>query len=428
MKDEEMKDEEYKKEDLEENLETGEVEEEIEEENIKDANINEEYDFKEEDSKDRDVTKSSKNETIANINFKWKTLVVVVLIISLTSGLLGSYIGIRMFASNYYPNSNNQQQITINPNDSYTTVSAVVQKSMSSVVGITTVEVKDHLFAQQLVNGIGSGIIVDSNGYILTNSHVISDGNAREINVLFENGEKAEAEVVWADSYMDLAIIKVNKKNLPVAVLGDSDSLVVGELAIAIGNPLGLEFQRTVTSGIISGLNRSVQVSENMVIDNLIQTDASINPGNSGGPLLNAKGEVIGINTAKISTAVGLGFAIPINTAKPIIEEVIKTGTYQKAYLGIKGVSVEEYEMGLGVDLEAESGAVILEVQDNSPAKRAGLQVGDIIIKLDDDVIENMHDLKNSLYSYRPNDKALLEIIRSGEIKKVEVILEASKQ
>ncbi|NMR89226.1 2-alkenal reductase, partial [Vibrio parahaemolyticus] len=156
---------------------------------IKDANINEEYDFKEEDSKDRDVTKSSKNETIANINFKWKTLVVVVLIISLTSGLLGSYIGIRMFASNYYPNSNNQQQITINPNDSYTTVSAVVQKSMSSVVGITTVEVKDHLFAQQLVNGIGSGIIVDSNGYILTNSHVISDGNAREINVLFENGE-----------------------------------------------------------------------------------------------------------------------------------------------------------------------------------------------------------------------------------------------
>lgn len=369
----------------------------------------------------------SGNANIANITFKWKSLIVVVLIISLLSGLAGSFIGIKVFSSNENSNTSNNQEIVINPYDSYTTVSAVVQKSMSSVVGITTVEIKDYLYTQQLVSGVGSGIIVDSDGYILTNSHVISDGNAKEIQVLFEDGEKVNAEVVWVDSYMDLAVLKVNKTNLPVAVLGDSDSLMVGELAIAIGNPLGLEFQRTVTSGIISGLNRSVQVDDNMVIENLIQTDASINPGNSGGPLLNAKGEVVGINTAKISSAEGLGFAIPINTAKPIIEEVIKTGTYQKAYIGIKGVSVEEYEMGLGVDLAAESGVVVLEVQANSPASKAGLQNGDIITKMNDKDIEDMYDLKNSLYSYKPGEKISLEILRNGEKKTVEVTLEASK-
>lgn len=369
----------------------------------------------------------SGNANIANITFKWKSLIVVVLIISLLSGLAGSFIGIKVFSSNENSNTSNNQEIVINPNDSYTTVSAVVQKSMSSVVGITTVEIKDYLYTQQLVSGVGSGIIVDSDGYILTNSHVISDGNAKEIQVLFEDGEKVNAEVVWVDNYMDLAIIKVNRTNLPVAVLGDSDSLVVGELAIAIGNPLGLEFQRTVTSGIISGLNRSVQVDNNVVMENLIQTDASINPGNSGGPLLNAKGEVVGINTAKISSAEGLGFAIPINTAKPIIEEVIKTGTYQKAYIGIKGVSVEEYEMGLGVDLAAESGVVVLEVQANSPASKAGLQNGDIITKMNDKDIEDMYDLKNSLYSYKPGEKISLEILRNGEKKTVEVTLEASK-
>jgi len=419
-----MKDDEYKEENQEENQEKIENQEENFESNSKAEDENEE--IKEDEPKKMNANHSN-NATITNMTFKWKSLVVVVLIISLLSGLAGSFIGIKMFASNNNTNTNNNQEIIINPNDSYTTVSAVVQKSMSSVVGITTVEIKDYLYTQQLVSGVGSGIIVDADGYILTNSHVISDGNAKEIQVLFEDGEKVNAEVVWVDNYMDLAIIKVNRTNLPVAVLGDSDSLVVGELAIAIGNPLGLEFQRTVTSGIISGLNRSVQVDNNVVMENLIQTDASINPGNSGGPLLNAKGEVVGINTAKISSAEGLGFAIPINTAKPIIEEVIKTGTYQKVYLGIKGVSVEEYEMGLGIDLEAESGVVVLEVQANSPASKAGLKAGDIITKIDDKEIEDMYDLKNSLYSYKANEKAVLEILRNGEENKIEVTLEASK-
>ena len=158
---------------------------------------------------------------------------------------------------------------------------------------------------------------------------------------------------------MDLAILKVNATGLPEATLGDSDNLEVGQLAVAIGNPLGLDFQRTVTSGIISGLHRTIRVDESTIIEDLIQTDASINPGNSGGPLLNSKGEVIGINTAKIKTAEGLGFSIPINMAKTIINQVVKEGTYKTVFIGITGVDLELYERQLGVDLKADNGVIL---------------------------------------------------------------------
>ncbi|KKH59039.1 hypothetical protein DU75_07475, partial [Methanosarcina mazei] len=211
------------------------------------------------------------------------------------------------------PNTGNQ--INITTKEDITTVTAVAKKSMKSVVGITTVEtVRDFIWERQ-VQGIGSGVIVDSRGYILTNSHVVGDNNADRITVLFEDGDKKVGQVIWHDPSLDLAMVKVNAINLPVADFGDSDTLQIGEIAVAIGNPLGLEFQRTVTSGIISGLNRTIPLDQYYKMEDLIQTDASINPGNSGGPLLNAKGEVIGINTAKISTGEGLGFAIPINIA-----------------------------------------------------------------------------------------------------------------
>ena len=194
----------------------------------------------------------------------------------------------------------------------------------------------------------------------------------------------------------------------------------MGEPAIAIGNPLGLEFQSTVTSGIISGLHRSINVEGN-VIEDLIQTDASINQGNSGGPLLNSKGEVIGINTAKISSAEGLGFAIPINTVKPIIEQIIETGTYKTVVMGITGVEVELYERRLGIDLSADEGVVILEVVQNSPAHKAGLRNGDVITKIDNKSIENMSQLKKALYNYKQGDKAKLTIIRNGTEEILEI-------
>lgn len=155
--------------------------------------------------------------------------------------------------------SKKTEQINITPQDSISNVSAVAQKSISSVVGITTVEVVREFIWERPVEGVGSGVIVDSNGYILTNSHVIGDGKAKELNVLFESGDKMPGKVLWSDPALDLAIVKVDKTGLPAADLGDSDSLEVGELAVAIGNPLGLDFQRTVTSGVISGLNRSIK-------------------------------------------------------------------------------------------------------------------------------------------------------------------------
>lgn len=351
--------------------------------------------------------------------------IALALVTSLLGGLASAYIGPTLYGKSLpYPNNREYvaQAISINTNDDVNTVSAVVAKSMSSVVGITSVETQQNFFtAPQDVTGVGSGVIVDSNGYILTNAHVVGNGNAKDIKVLFENGEKVQGTLIWMDPEIDVAMIKVDVKNLPVATLGDSDKLLVGEIAIAIGNPLGLDFQRTVTSGIISGLHRSVQIEQSTVIEGLIQTDASINPGNSGGPLLNGRGEVIGINTAKVKSAEGLGFSIPINQIKPIVAEVVKNGTFRTVFMGISGVSVEEYEARLGVKLSADKGIVIIEVQADSAAQKAGILNGDIITKIDDKELLNMRQLRNSLFSYKQGDKASLTIKRNNEDIKLEI-------
>lgn len=351
--------------------------------------------------------------------------IAIALISSLISGLVSPYIAIKYLYADKLPSieegtSNDNVVYNIDDN-SVTAVSVAAKKAMSSVVGITTKEVQNYGFISQEVDGVGSGVIVDKNGYILTNSHVVGDGNAKEITVLLENGDKIPGKALWNDSSIDLAIVKVEAKNLPVATLGDSEKLEVGEIAIAIGNPLGLEFQRTVTSGIISGLHRSIQVDRYNVIEDLIQTDASINEGNSGGPLLNSKGEVIGINTAKIKTAEGLGFAIPINMVKPIIEQVVKEGTYKTVFLGITGIEVELYERQLGVELKADNGVIVVEVVPNSPASKGDLRTGDIITKIDDQEIQNMNQLKKSLYKYKKGDKAKLSIIRNGKEEQMEI-------
>ncbi len=323
--------------------------------------------------------------------------------------------------------SKKTEQINITPQDSISNVSAVAQKSISSVVGITTVEVVREFIWERPVEGVGSGVIVDSNGYILTNSHVVGDGKARELNVLFESGDKMPGKVLWSDPVLDLAIVKVDKAGLPAADLGDSDSLEVGELAVAIGNPLGLDFQRTVTSGVISGLNRSIKIDEYNIIEDLIQTDASINPGNSGGPLLNNKGEVIGINTAKITTGEGLGFSIPINEVKPILEQVIKEGDFKTVFLGIQGLEVAKYESALGVELNVESGIVAVEVLPNTPVAKAGVKNGDVITHIDKKEIENWNQMKKILLKYKKGDKANFTIYRDGKEIELEVVFTQAK-
>lgn len=312
-------------------------------------------------------------------------------------------------------------EISITPTEDISTVTAVAKKTMGSVVGITTVQEIREFFWARDAEGVGSGVIINSNGYILTNSHVIGDGNAKSITVLVENRDKMPGKVLWYDAALDLAIVKVEAKNLPVADLGDSDLLEVGQLAVAIGNPLGLDFQRSVTSGVISGLHRSIRVDEYNVIEDLIQTDASINPGNSGGPLLNSKGEVIGLNTAKIQTGEGLGFAIPINLVKSIAEEVIREGSFNNVYIGFQGTEVDRYERQLGVDLKLNNGVVVIKILPNSPAENANLKPLDIITKVDDQKIESMPQLRKVLYKYRIGDKAILTINRDGQEMKTEI-------
>ena len=360
----------------------------------------------------------------------------IALVAAIIGGVISSYIAPSYLYGKILPTpsiyttekSYDAQKTNIILNNDSSIETAVAKKAMSSVVGITTKAVVGNYFGEREVEGTGSGVIIDENGYILTNSHVVGDGSAKEISVLFEDGDKKTGNVLWYDSAIDLAIVKVDKANLSVADLGDSDKLEVGETAIAIGNPLGLEFQRSVTSGIISGLHRSIQVDENNVIEDLIQTDASINPGNSGRPLLNSKGEVVGINTAKIQSAEGLGFSIPINVVKPIISQVIKEGTFKTVFIGITGVDVEIYERQLGIDLNADEGVIIIEVSPNSPASSAGLMSGDIIEKIDDQNIESMSQLKKVLYKYNKGDSATLNIIRNGSKKKIEIKFSELKQ
>jgi len=356
--------------------------------------------------------------------------VIVAIIAGIVGGLISSYIAPMYLYGNiipvpdYFGYSNEPavvNTITINPVDEINVVTAVAKKAVSSVVGITTVQIQRDFLWSRPVEGVGSGVIVSSDGYILTNSHVIGDGNASEITVLFEDGDKKEGRVLWYDATLDLAIVKVNATNLHAAELGDSDGVEVGQLAVAIGNPLGLDFQRTVTSGVISGLHRSIQINRYSVMEDLIQTDASINPGNSGGPLLNSTGLVIGINTAKIQTGEGLGFSIPINLVKPVIDEIIKEGSFKNVYIGFTGSEVEIYEIQMGVDLKADSGVVVIEILPNSPADLSDLRPMDVITAVDNEKVTSMSNLRKILYGYKIGDRSTLTINRDGNIMRIQV-------
>jgi len=295
---------------------------------------------------------------------------------------------------------------------------AVAKKATAGVVGITVERVSEaHLFKNNSETeiGVGSGVIVSQDGYILTNNHV-AGGKSRRIIVSFADGRNVDGEVVWADPVLDLAVVKVNLTGLTPLALGDATRLSVGEPAIAIGNPLGLEFQRTVTSGIISALNRTIRIeteSGTNYMEDLIQTDASINPGNSGGPLLNSNAEVIGINTVKVSSAEAMGFAIPINIAKPIIDKLVTEGKFTEPYLGFfaydKGVL--QYMFG---DEAQQMGLYVAHVDPEGPAYKAGVREGCLIKQVDGIDITTMLQLRTYIYSKNPGDTVNITHLMHG--------------
>lgn len=271
--------------------------------------------------------------------------------------------------------------------------------------------------------GLGTGIIVSSNGYILSNCHVTGEKYSNCYITIDEN--TYTGTVQWSDVNLDLSIVKIVANDLDYASLGDSGSIKVGENVYAVGNPIGYEFRKTVTSGIISATNRTIKIDENdstSYISDLIQTDATINPGNSGGPLVNVIGEVIGINTVKITSAEGIGFAIPINVVKPVIESFKQNGSFEEATLGIYAYDgdVANY---LKLKNRLNRGVYISKIISNGPAAVSGLMEGDLICGADGKSFVTINDLKEFVYVKKPGDSVKLEVERGVSRMVVEVVL-----
>lgn len=261
------------------------------------------------------------------------------------------------------------------------------------------------------LHGSGSGVIITPDGYVMTNSHVAQ--GAERIQVHMKDGRRLSAEPVGLDPHTDLAVLRVAESGLPAADLGDSGALRVGQLVIAIGNPLG--FQATVTAGVISALGRSLRAQTGRLIDNVIQTDAALNPGNSGGPLVDSRGAVIGINTAIIAFSQGLCFAIPVNTAKWVTAHLLRDGRVRRAYLGVVGQTVEVERGQIAAHhLTGTGGVRVVEVQPGSAAARAGLRTGDVIVRLGDARVDSADDLQRALGGQHIGARLAVEVLRNG--------------
>lgn len=300
-----------------------------------------------------------------------------------------------------------------------------IEDVASAVVGISKIK----NFGESILNinastelGLGSGFIVSDNGYIITNWHVVQNKYSN-CYITLENGDINTGTVVWADKDLDIAIVKINVNGLNPVKLGDSDTLKLGDVLYAIGNPIGIEFQRTVTAGIVSGLNRTIKIEDEYgknYMENLIQTDATINSGNSGGPLINKSGEVIGINTIKVSSAEGIGFAIPINTIKPIIESFINTGKFEEANLGIFAYDKEAAQY-LNSGLKIDSGIYVAKIMQDVGS--SNLKIGDVITEIDGKKINKMSELREYIYSKKPGDEVLLKILRNKKEREISITL-----
>jgi S1-C subfamily serine protease len=334
--------------------------------------------------------------------------------------------------------ANSLQPISSQPIQSENTnfITAAVEKVGPAVVKVDAVQVVgqnplvekflgDLASEERVEKGTGSGFILSADGKIVTNAHVVE--GVKQVKVTLKSGKVLEGKVVGVDRVTDVAVVKVNAQNLPTVALGNSDKLVQGEWAIAIGNPLGLD--NTVTVGIVSATGRSssqVGIPDKRV--SFIQTDAAINPGNSGGPLLNARGEVIGINTAIRANAQGLGFAIPIQTASRITTQLFATGKVQHPYLGVQMIPLTA-ELKAGIAREptlrskvtAEHGAVVMEVMPSSPAEVGGIKPGDVIIKVAQQSIHTPSDVQQQVEASKIGETLKLVVDRQGQVRSLDI-------
>ena len=320
------------------------------------------------------------------------------------------------------------QDIKTESNDDITNT---LENTIKCVVGISKIKnTGNSIFLNNSTEalGLGTGMIVSENGYVLTNWHVAGDKYSK-CYVTLENGKVDNGSVVWADKDLDLAIVKINGTGLNCIRLGDSDGIKIGQKTYAIGNPIGVEFQRTVTSGIISGINRTIKIDDEngtSYMEDLIQTDATINPGNSGGPLINSAGEVIAINTVKITEAEGIGFAVPINLVKPIIESFKNNGEFQEAYLGIFAYDKNVIPY-LDSSIDFNSGIYVAQILADGPSYNSGLKTGDIITKIDETTVNRMSELRTYIYSKKVGDEVSLTILRNNRERVISIKLGGKK-
>jgi len=303
-----------------------------------------------------------------------------------------------------------------------TDVVAAIEKVSPAVVSVATLRViQENMFDAIPIRGMGSGIIFDSNGGILTNHHIVEE--AERVEVLTPDGKKFHGEVLGSDAMSDVAVVRIDGESLPAVKLGDSDKLKVGQISIAIGNPYGFMLPGpAATVGVISALKRHIHVEGHMYED-LIQTDASINPGNSGGPLVDSSGMVVGVNTANIPFAQGIGFAIPINAARRIAKEIIEHGRVIRPYVGIAGLTLTR-EIAQSYGLPYEEGVLVVRVGRGSPARRAGVSSGDVILEADGKALKSWEDLQHLLQEKKVDDNLELLITRDRERNKVHIRLE----
>jgi len=300
-----------------------------------------------------------------------------------------------------------------------------VEKITPSVVNISTVRMmRENLFTVVPLKGMGSGFAISSDGRILTDYHIVEQ--TQQVEVTLSDGRKFKGIVSGKDASTDIALVEVPAGNLVPAELGDSDKLKVGQMAIAIGNPFGflLGGGPTVTVGVVSALSRTIS-TEGRLYEGLIQTDAAINPGNSGGPLVDVDGKVIGINTANIPFAQGIGFAIPINTAKYVVEQLLEKGRVIRPWLGITGLTVTK-EVATYYGLPTWSGVVLAGIARNGPADEAGLEEGDIIVQVDGTSVETMEQLQREIRKKRPGDTVELTVVRDGRRLEASLTLQES--
>lgn len=359
-------------------------------------------------------------------------IIVTVLVISFAIMIYCIYlsaVGDKIFAKDDN-NMYDAQKTATNAIAEEVNISEVIEEINHSVVGISKVKNKGNtVFLEDGVEslGLGTGFIVTEDGYIVTNEHV-SGSKYSTCYVTLEDGRNYTANVVWSDSDIDLSIVKINLSGLKALTLGNSDNIKIAQEVYAIGNPIGFEFQRTVTSGIISALDRTIKIEEETTtyMEDLIQTDAGINPGNSGGPLIDKNGKVIGINSVKITSAEGIGFAIPIDYVKPILEKIVKSGEVNSATLGIfaydKNV-IPYINQELNKNYTLENGIYVAYVNTNSPAGKAGIKEGDILLKIDNIELTKMSDLRIYIYSKNPSDEVTLTYKRNNRTQEITVKL-----